>query len=189
MSDEPIGPSRTRRAGPSLAGMTKHISARWTEDGEFEGIDEGGAMIEMSQAAEKFGPSALVLTALAGCTGMDAVSIMTKKRVGFHSYVVDVRGEQRQDHPRIFTSIVVEHIVTGTSIDDKAVARSIELSARKYCVVGASLAAGATVITHRMRITDEQGERTCECLTIGPAGQGLAAERVKRLSSVVGSFP
>lgn len=154
--------------------MTKHISARWTGELEFEGTDAGGAVIEMSQADEKYGPSALLLTALAGCTGMDAVSIMTKKRVAFDSYRVEVAGEQREDYPRAFTAITVEHVVSGSGIDDEAVARSIELSARKYCMVGANIAAGDTTINHRLRVTDEQGARVRDCLTIGPRGAGLA---------------
>jgi hypothetical protein len=54
------------------------------------------------------------------------------------------------------------------------VARAVELSARKYCAVGATIAQGETTIEHRTRIIDENGERTCECLIIGPRGAGLA---------------
>jgi uncharacterized OsmC-like protein len=99
---------------------------------------------------------------------------MTKKRLQVESYEVDAVGTQREEHPRFFTRIVVEHRITGTSIDDKAVARAIELSARKYCVVGANLASGDTEINHLMRVVDENGERTCDCLTIGPKGAGLS---------------
>ena len=69
---------------------------------------------------------------------------------------------------------MVEHIVEGRGISDKAVSRAIELSARKYCMVGATLATGDCSINHRMRISDEQGERTCDCITIGPRGAGLS---------------
>jgi putative redox protein len=154
--------------------MSKHVSARWDGGDDFEATDEGGAVVGMSQAEDRFGPAALVLAALAACTGMDAVSIMTKKRVAFHSYRVDVEADQRTDYPRLFTSISVEHVITGSAIEDRAVSRAIELSARKYCVVGASLASGDAQISHRMRITDESGERTCDCLTIGPHGKGLS---------------
>lgn len=154
--------------------MTKHVSVRWIGDLDFEGTDAGGAIVEMSQSDEKYGPASLVLSALAGCTGMDAVSIMSKKQVPFDSYRLEVEGRQRKDYPRLYTSITVEHVVTGSSIDDAAVARSIELSARKYCVVGASLASGDAEINHRMRITDERGERVRDCVTVGPKGQGLS---------------
>lgn len=154
--------------------MSKHVSVRWKGKLDFEATDRDGAVVEMSTSPDRYGPAALVLAALAGCTGMDAASIMSKKRVEVASYRVEVEGQQREAHPRSFTSIIVEHIVDGKAIDDKAVARAIELSARKYCVVGATLATGDTSINHRVRITDEQGERTCDCLTIGPMGAGLS---------------
>jgi putative redox protein len=104
---------------------------------------------------------------------MDALSIMAKKRQTVERYEVVVSGRQREEHPRTFTDIDVEHVVEGRGLDDAAVARAIELSARRYCVVGASLAAGDTSIRHRSRIRDEAGERTCDCITIGPLGAGL----------------
>ena len=154
--------------------MSKHVTVRWQGELEFEATDEGGATVRMSPQPEVYAPSALVLAALAGCTGMDAASIMSKKKLAVESYTVDAHAEQRDDHPRSFTTIVVEHIVSGTSIPDKAVGRAIELSARKYCVVGAALASGDATINHRLRIRDELGERTCDCVTIGPQGEGLS---------------
>jgi putative redox protein len=154
--------------------MAKHVTVRWQGELDFEGTDDGGATVRMSPKGDIYSPAALVLTGLAGCTGMDAASIMRKKQVAVEKYTVDVHGEQREQHPRFFTSIVVEHIVEGKGIPDKAVARAIELSAGKYCIVGANLASGDTSINHRMRIIDENGERTCDCLTIGPKGAGLS---------------
>ena len=154
--------------------MATHQTVRWDGGLDFEGTDEGGASVRMSPAPDRYGPASLVLAALAGCTGMDAASIMSKKKVAVENYTVEVDAEQREAYPHSFTDITVEHIVEGDSIDDKAVARAIELSARKYCVVGASLASGDASINHRMRIIDENGERTCDCLTIGPKGAGLS---------------
>ncbi len=157
--------------------MKKHINVRWgNSDLDFTGTSDDGATVTMGgpESPGAFRPASLVLAGLAGCTGMDAVSIMSKKRLQVESYEVDAVGTQRDDHPKFFTDIVVEHVVRGRSIDDKAVARAIELSARKYCVVGANLASGDTAINHRMRIIDENGERTCDCLTIGPRGKGLS---------------
>jgi hypothetical protein len=83
-------------------------------------------------------------------------------------------GQQREEHPRCFTHIVVTHSVEGVALADAAIRRAVELSARKYCMVGANLASGDTAINHRVRTIDENGERVCDCLTIGPRGQGLA---------------
>jgi putative redox protein len=155
----------------------KHVTVRWRGEMEFEGTDQrGGATVSLSNRDEAFGPGLMLLAALGGCTGMDAISIMAKKKVEVEEYVVDVRGEQREDYPRLYTSITVEHRVRGRHIPDQAVARAIELSARKYCMVGANLASGDTTIHHRMRIVDEAGERICDCLTIGPRGKGLALD-------------
>ena len=154
--------------------MTKHLTVRWHGELDFDATDEGGAIVPMSSKEGGFSPSLLLLAALGGCTGMDAVSVMTKKKVDFDTYRVDVSAEQREAYPKAYTSIVVEHIVEGRGISDKAVSRAIELSARKYCMVGATLATGDCSINHRMRISDEQGERTCDCITIGPRGAGLS---------------
>ncbi len=154
--------------------MAKHVTVRWQGELDFEGTDDGGATVRMSSRPDEYSPSALVLAALAGCTGMDAASIMAKKKVAVATYRVEVSAEQREEHPHSFTAIAVEHIVEGTDIADKAVARAIGLSAAKYCVVGAALASGDATINHRMRIIDEAGERTCDCVTIGPKGRGLS---------------
>jgi putative redox protein len=157
--------------------MQKRIAARWIAGTEmdFEATNEGGAKIVMgSLDSPDFRPAALVLAGLAGCTGMDAISIMAKKRQRISRYEIEAVGQQREEHPRFFTSIVVTHVIEGTAIEDAAVHRAVELSARKYCIVGANLASGDASINHRVRITDENGERFCDCLTIGPRGKGLS---------------
>lgn len=157
--------------------MNKHITVRWGGNAlDFTGSSDDGATVQLgsADAPQTFRPAELVLASLAGCTGMDAISVMAKKRLQVESYEVEATGTQREEHPRFFTHIVVEHVVRGRSIDDKAVARAVELSARKYCVVGANLASGDTDINHLVRIIDENGERTCDCLTIGPKGVGLS---------------
>jgi putative redox protein len=156
--------------------MAKTFTARWERELAFTATSEQGLTVPLGDSDERpgFSPSALVLGALAGCTGMDAISIMTKKRQRVERYEVRAEGTQREEYPKAFTRIVVEHVIHGTAIDDTAVARAVELSARRYCVVGATLATGDTEINHLVRIIDEQGERTCDCLTIGPRGRGLS---------------
>lgn len=86
-----------------------------------------------------FQPMELLLLGLAGCTGMDVISILRKKRQHVTEYQVHVRGERTETDPKVFTDIVVEHIVTGYDINPDAVARAIELSESKYCGAGATL--------------------------------------------------
>ena len=95
--------------------MAKHVTVRWHGELDFDATDPVGAIVPMSSKEDVFGPSLLVLAALGGCTGMDAVSVMTKKRVEFDDYRVEVTGEQREGYPRSYSSVTVEHIVRRRS--------------------------------------------------------------------------
>src|SRR5579864_7916542 len=86
-----------------------------------------------------FQPMEMLLVGLAGCTGMDVISILRKKRQDVTGYAVHVRGERAETDPKVFTHITVEHVVTGHDISPVAVARAIELSETKYCGAGATL--------------------------------------------------
>jgi putative redox protein len=96
-------------------------------------------------------PMEMLLAALATCAGMDIVSILRKKRLEVTRYEVRVHGLRADDHPMIFTSITVEHLLTGPSIPPEAVQRAIDLTEEKYCGVSAMLGKAAT-ITHTFRI-------------------------------------
>lgn len=100
-------------------------------------------------------PMELLLVALGGCTGADVVGILEKKRQGVTGYEIEVRGERRAEHPRIYTRIEVVHHLRGRNIDPRAVEHAIELSEKKYCSVSAMLGASAQ-ITMRHEITNEE---------------------------------
>ncbi len=115
-------------------------------------------------------PVEMLLVGQAGCTGMDVMSILLKKRVAVTRYEVSVSAEQRDGQPAIFTSADVVHVVEGPSIDESAVRRAIELSATKYCSVAAMLSAGTVEIHHRYRILGPDGAAPIEgeVLVTGP---------------------
>ena len=98
-----------------------------------------------------FRPMELLLVGLAGCTAMDVIAILRKKRQDVTAYEVQVQALRAEEHPMIFTEITVRHIVTGHHIDPTAVARAIELSETKYCGAGAMLGKSAR-ITHAYRV-------------------------------------
>lgn len=102
-------------------------------------------------------PMELLLLGLGGCTAMDVISILLKKRQVVTSYAVEVVGEQREDYPRIFPRMTVTHVLEGTALDERAVRRAIFLSATKYCPVSATIAAGPTELHHRYRIVASTG--------------------------------
>jgi putative redox protein len=102
---------------------------------------------------EGFRPMELLLVGLAGCTGMDVISILRKKRQDVTGYEVHVTGVRAEEPPMVFVEITVEHIVTGHHIQPEAVARAIELSKERYCGAGAMLGKVAH-LTHTYRIVE-----------------------------------
>ena len=124
-------------------------------------------------------PTELVLAAIAGCTAMDIVEIMRKKRQEIDSYEVTVSGTQREVAPNVFTDITVLHTVEG-DVETEAVRRSIELSATKYCTVSAQLASGVARISHRYTIKRPAAagappvEESVEVVVEGPLKDVLA---------------
>ena len=122
-------------------------------------------------AADGLSPMDTVLLALGACTAMDVDSIATKKRQRIERYEILVRGEQRDEHPRVYTRIDVTHVVEGPALDVEAIRRSIELSAGKYCPVNAMLSAGPTEVHHGFvvrRTGDSPLETAGEALVTGP---------------------
>lgn len=138
------------------------------------GMTGSGHGIVLDDAAGDQGarPAELIPLALAGCTAMDVVSILRKKRQEVTSYDVRVAGIQDDDHPNAFTSFEVVHHVTGPGIDVEAVRRAIELSATRYCSVGATLASGNATVDHRYVVIDTATgrEMTGTVVRIGPLG-------------------
>ncbi len=114
-----------------------------------------------------FRPMELLLVGLAGCTGMDVISILRKKRQQVTAYEVHVEGRRAEDHPKAFVEITVEHIVTGHHLQPEAVARAIQLSEGRYCGAGAMLGKVAH-LTHAFRILEAADESTSAeaCVTV-----------------------
>jgi putative redox protein len=110
---------------------------------------------------EESGFEALELMAmsLAGCAGMDVISILRKKQQVVTAFEVRVHAEQARDYPRVFTALALEYVVSGHGIEEVALRRAIELSATKYCPALAML--GRVVpIDIRYQILEAEGSTT-----------------------------
>jgi putative redox protein len=125
------------------------ITARGTGALGFIAKNSRGASVRMDSPPESASPSPMevLLMALAGCTGMDVISILEKKRQPAESIEISVSGARAEDHPRIYTSIDIEYVLSGAQLTPEAVARAIELSIDKYCSVGGMLAKSAALHT------------------------------------------
>ncbi len=127
---------------------------RWAGKRQLVSTDSAGRSVVMDAKPEYRGegtgirPMELVLHALGGCTAMDIISILEKKRQDVRGIELVVRGLQREDEfPKIYTRIEVEYVVRGFDIDAEAVARAIELSEEKYCTVKGMLGPQVEVTT------------------------------------------
>jgi len=87
-----------------------------------------------------FRPMELMALSIAGCTAMDVISIMMKKRQDVTDFEVKVHTEQSEQHPKVFTNVKIDYIFSGHDIDEAAAVRSIELSAIRYCPAQGMLA-------------------------------------------------
>ena len=100
-----------------------------------------------------FRPMELIALGLAGCTAMDTISILQKKRQEITAFEVLVHAERATEHPKVFTHITLEYLISGKQVDPAAVERAIELSATKYCPAQAMLEK-AMKIEHKYTITE-----------------------------------
>lgn len=134
--------------------MTTHAQVTWVGPGlRVVGEAEGRAIVadhvlpdeEREETAPR--PVQLLLIGLCGCTGMDVISILQKKRQSFSGLRVEATAERAEEHPKVYTQIHLEFVVTGEELDAEAVERSIELSQTKYCPASAMLGAVAEITT------------------------------------------
>ena len=101
-----------------------------------------------------FRPMELLLVGFGGCSGMDVISILRKKKQAVSRFEVNVKGEKTDSFPKIYKTVHIEYVVTGKNVEKAAVERAIALSLDKYCSVGATLAKAGT-ITHSYKIINE----------------------------------
>lgn len=111
----------------------------------FSGVGDSGFVQKMDAdsvvGGENTGarPLEFLAMGLAGCTGMDVISILQKKKQSVSNFQVFVHVDRAEEHPKVFVNALVEYIVTGKDVDESALLRAIELSAEKYCPAQAML--------------------------------------------------
>ncbi len=125
----------------------REIEATWQGEGIFLGQNPKGGIVQMGSREGQPGisPMELLLVGVAGCTGMDVASILTKKRQPLVDLKVKVRGKMVDSFPRVFDEIEIEYLLWGEGIDPAAVEQAIQLSEDKYCSASAMLRASAEV--------------------------------------------
>ena len=113
--------------------------ATWQGDMAFLGTADTGFEVRMDAGEASgghnsgFRPTELLAMGTAGCTGMDVISILRKKRAEVSALEVRVHVDQAETYPRVFTKMQIEYVVTGHNIKRANVERAVELSKEKYC--------------------------------------------------------
>ncbi len=133
-----------------------YANVKWNGGLAFTGSAQSGFQVPLSSGDENTGfrPLELLAVGLAGCTGMDVISILEKKRQKVTDFQVGVDIlERAKDYPTVWTRIKITYTVTGKNVDPVAVERAIELSRTKYCPASAMIEKG-TQIEHEYKIVE-----------------------------------
>ena len=149
----------------------------WQQGMHFSGTAASGFEVplgtdeELGGADDGFRPLEMMAVSLAGCTAMDVISILKKKQQQVTAFEVKVQADQAQEFPKVFTHTLITYLVTGHNLDEKALRRSIELSATKYCPAQAML---SKVVPMELRYEIYEGENA-ENRTLVKTGTYLPA--------------
>ncbi len=122
--------------------MTNKVVTEWKGDMAFDATVSGHHV--MMDASEDVGgkdsgarPKQLMLAALAGCTGMDVVSILKKMKIEPEEFKIDVEGNLTEEHPKHYNKMHITYTFKGNNLDVEKIRKAIELSQEKYCGVSA----------------------------------------------------
>lgn len=131
--------------------MAHHATLQWTQGLQMAAQAENSPVLVMDTPESGDGPSPMdmVLMGVAGCTAMDVISILKKKRSPVTDLWVEVTGERAEEHPKGYTQIQITFIIFGDNIRPADVERSIDLSVNRYC---AAIATVNARIDHSYRI-------------------------------------
>jgi putative redox protein len=122
-----------------------NVEVNWKGRLSFTGTADSGFEVPLGSYPEVggdddgFRPMELMALSLAGCTAMDVISILTKKRQLVTDYKVMVTADRAEGHPKAFTKAVIEYHVAGEGVAETALIRAMELSADSYCPAQAML--------------------------------------------------
>lgn len=135
------------------------ISLTWEGGFRFESSDTHGHTLTLDApqsngaSFEGFMPGDMLLTALAGCSGIDIVNILERMRQKVEGIQISVKGHQNPDPPWAYEDIEIHYTLRGSGLKERLVRRAISLSENKYCSIGATIG-GRARITSKFEILE-----------------------------------
>ena len=132
--------------------LVRHIKGmHFQGEGSSKVLTQLDASVTAGGTGHGTSPMELLLISIAGCSGMDIVSILEKMQVKFQRFETTVEGERASDHPRVFKDIEVVYRFWGQSLPEEKLKRAVQLSMEKYCSV-ANMIDKAADLTYRIEI-------------------------------------
>lgn len=120
---------------------THKITTTWKGKMQFESDNPSGDVMQIDSGPDNggdgngFRPKALMLSALAGCTGLDVTSLMEKMKLEVDEFRIDTEGDLTEEHPKTYQTVRVDYHFYGKNLDEKKLERAVNLSVDKYCGV------------------------------------------------------
>ena len=117
------------------------VTTKWTQKSQFETDNPSGYKFTMFDKSQDngdvvgFAPKALMLSSLAGCSGLDVVSLLKKMHAEVADFKIDVTAELTEDHPRFYQKVKVDYHFTDHDLHPKKIQKAVNLSVTKYCGV------------------------------------------------------
>jgi len=120
---------------------TNHITTKWLGNMTFESTNPSGNNLTIDIAKEDGGdgqgyrPKALMLAGLAGCSGLDVVSLVKKMKLDVDAFTIETIANLTDEHPKYYDAVTIEYHFHGANLDEKKLQRAVDLSVDKYCGV------------------------------------------------------
>ena len=121
--------------------MTNHITTKWLGDMKFESTNPSGYNLfidageQSGGKGEGYRPKALMLSSLAGCSGLDVVSLIKKMKLSVHDFKIDIDAKLTQEHPKFYHKVAVHFHFYGDDLKENKLQKAVDLSIEKYCGV------------------------------------------------------
>ncbi len=122
-------------------GATNHITTKWLGNMAFESTNPSGQNLKIDIAKEDGGdssgyrPKALMLSGLAGCSGLDVASLMKKMKLEVDEFTIETIANLTDEHPKYYDKVAIEFHFHGANLEEKKLQRAVDLSVEKYCGV------------------------------------------------------
>lgn len=117
--------------------MTNHITTKWLGEMAFESTNTSGntLIIDNAEGSAGLRPKSLMLSALAGCSGLDVASLIKKMKLQVDEFQIDTIANLTEEHPKHYDAVTIEYHFHGTDLNEKKLQRAVDLSVEKYCGV------------------------------------------------------